>query len=104
MDVQNPRSTFDRKHYFYHDIPASYQITQHYSESGLEVHLLTRSDPLAKHGSLRILQGDNGSKRSFDVGIQQLQVEQVGRYPLLDENPSSLSCGSGHSEEPDCRR
>ncbi|OCF40691.1 glutamyl-tRNA(Gln) amidotransferase subunit B, mitochondrial [Kwoniella heveanensis CBS 569] len=92
----NPRSTFDRKHYFYHDIPASYQITQHYN-------------PLARQGRLRILEGDNKSRRTFDVGIKQLQIEQdtaksqtVGDNVLVDLNRA----GTGLMEivtEPDMR-
>ncbi|OCF57715.1 aspartyl/glutamyl-tRNA(Asn/Gln) amidotransferase, B subunit [Kwoniella mangroviensis CBS 10435] len=76
----NRRSTFDRKHYFYHDIPASYQITQHYN-------------PLARNGKLQISQGENNVKRTFDVGIHQLQIEQdtaknqtVGDNTLVDLN------------------
>ncbi|KAK4689628.1 aspartyl-tRNA(Asn)/glutamyl-tRNA(Gln) amidotransferase subunit B, partial [Tremellales sp. Uapishka_1] len=92
----NPRSTFDRKHYFYHDIPSSYQITQHYN-------------PLARSGSIRISKGENGSQRTFDVGIQQLQVEQdtaksqtVGGEVLVDLNRA----GTGLMEivtDPDMR-
>ncbi|WVQ95200.1 aspartyl/glutamyl-tRNA(Asn/Gln) amidotransferase, B subunit [Kwoniella sp. CBS 9459] len=92
----NPRSTFDRKHYFYHDIPASYQITQHYN-------------PLARNGRLRISEGDNKSRRTFDVGIKQLQIEQdtaksqtVGDNVLVDLNRA----GTGLMEivtEPDMR-
>ncbi|KAL0247409.1 glutamyl-tRNA(Gln) amidotransferase subunit B, mitochondrial [Cryptococcus tetragattii IND107] len=92
----NPRSTFDRKHYFYHDIPASYQITQHYN-------------PLARNGHLEIRAGDNGSNRTFDIGIKQLQVEQdtaksqtVGDAVLVDLNRA----GTGLMEivtEPDMR-
>ncbi|WWD19307.1 glutamyl-tRNA(Gln) amidotransferase subunit B, mitochondrial [Kwoniella shandongensis] len=92
----NPRSTFDRKHYFYHDIPASYQITQHYN-------------PLARSGRIQINKGDNGSSRTFDVGIHQLQIEQdtaksqtVGDAVLVDLNRA----GTGLMEivtEPDMR-
>lgn len=64
---QNPRSTFDRKHYFYHDIPSSYQITQHYN-------------PLARQGKLPVREGEFGSKRDLEVGIKQLQIEQVCPY------------------------
>ncbi|ORX38272.1 biosynthesis-related protein [Kockovaella imperatae] len=76
----NKRSTFDRKHYFYHDIPASYQITQHYN-------------PIARNGRLAIRDGDWGSQRAFNVGIQQLQIEQdtaksqiMGSDRLIDLN------------------
>ncbi|KAK8854557.1 glutamyl-tRNA(Gln) amidotransferase subunit B, mitochondrial [Kwoniella newhampshirensis] len=92
----NPRSTFDRKHYFYHDIPASYQITQHYN-------------PLARNGRIQIDKGDNGSSRIFEVGIHQLQIEQdtaksqtVGSSVLVDLNRA----GTGLMEivtEPDIR-
>ncbi|BEJ00419.1 hypothetical protein CcaverHIS631_0502760 [Cutaneotrichosporon cavernicola] len=76
----NPRSTFDRKHYFYHDIPPSYQITQHYN-------------PIARDGIVRFEAGEGGVQRAFDVGIIQLQIEQdtaksqtVGGEVLVDLN------------------
>lgn len=50
-------SSFDRKHYFYSDLPAGYQITQHYA-------------PLATGGHLQLPE----HKRT--VRIKQIQLEQ----------------------------
>ncbi|KAL8832968.1 MAG: hypothetical protein Q9170_004604 [Blastenia crenularia] len=61
-----PRSQFDRKHYFYADQPAGYQITQYYQ-------------PLAKNG-LVTLYGHDGialeDGEMVEVGIKQVQLEQ----------------------------
>ncbi|ETW84098.1 hypothetical protein HETIRDRAFT_312503 [Heterobasidion irregulare TC 32-1] len=55
-DIQR-RSSFDRKHYFYADLPAGYQITQRY-------------EPLAKGGYLKL------PETGAVVGIEQIQLEQ----------------------------
>ncbi|KAJ3573020.1 hypothetical protein NP233_g2699 [Leucocoprinus birnbaumii] len=54
------QSSFDRKHYFYSDLPSGYQITQQYV-------------PLAKNGTLHISQPD-GSRTP--IRIKQVQLEQ----------------------------
>ncbi|KAJ3487724.1 hypothetical protein NLI96_g3341 [Meripilus lineatus] len=52
-----PRSAFDRKHYFYSDLPSGYQITQHYA-------------PIATGGRLPLSNSDTV------VRITQIQLEQ----------------------------
>lgn len=55
------RSSFDRKHYFYSDQPAGYQITQHYS-------------PFAVNGLF------TSPKLKNPIRIKQIQLEQVHRW------------------------
>ncbi|KAF8961095.1 Glutamyl-tRNA amidotransferase B subunit [Flammula alnicola] len=54
------RSSFDRKHYFYSDLPSGYQITQQYS-------------PLATSGELQI---ETPNSAPIKVRIKQIQLEQ----------------------------
>ncbi|KAN0097054.1 GatB/GatE catalytic domain containing protein [Tylopilus felleus] len=87
------RSAFDRKHYFYSDLPAGYQITQRYA-------------PLAKGGYL-----DLPSHDDVRVGIIQIQLEQDTAKSIFDARRRIIQvdlnrAGSGLMEivsEPDMR-
>ncbi|KAJ9665244.1 hypothetical protein H2201_004718 [Coniosporium apollinis] len=64
-DIQR-KSTFDRKHYFYQDQPAGYQITQYYEPFARDGHIILRS-----HEGIAPEDGE-----SITIGIKQVQMEQ----------------------------
>src|SRR5215813_2767384 len=64
-------SVFDRKNYFYPDLPAGYQISQY-------------KQPIVGEGELSI-DLENGA--SFTVGIERLHLEQDAGKMLHDQHP-----------------
>ncbi|RVX67788.1 hypothetical protein B0A52_07716 [Exophiala mesophila] len=69
-------STFDRKHYFYHDQPAGYQITQYYQ-------------PLARNGHLTL--NTENDTEPLKVRIKQIQLEQdTAKSQELDEETTLI--------------
>ncbi|WP_366656653.1 Asp-tRNA(Asn)/Glu-tRNA(Gln) amidotransferase subunit GatB [Fodinicurvata sp. EGI_FJ10296] len=67
----NRRSVFDRKNYFYADLPQGYQISQY-------------SQPIVGEGTI-ILDMPDGSTR--EVGITRLHLEQDAGKSLHDQDP-----------------
>lgn len=65
-------SVFDRKNYFYADLPQGYQISQF-------------KQPIVGEGILRIDLADGSSK---DIGIERLHLEQDAGKSMHDQHPS----------------
>jgi aspartyl-tRNA(Asn)/glutamyl-tRNA(Gln) amidotransferase subunit B len=69
----NLRSIFDRKNYFYPDLPQGYQISQY-------------KDPIVGEGEVTI---DLKDGESIRVGIERLHLEQDAGKLLHDQHPDS---------------
>src|SRR3954451_16206438 len=65
-------SVFDRKNYFYADLPAGYQISQY-------------SRPIVGHGKVVL---DLPDGRTREVGITRLHLEQDAGKSLHDQHPT----------------
>ncbi|MCP4395597.1 MAG: Asp-tRNA(Asn)/Glu-tRNA(Gln) amidotransferase subunit GatB [Alphaproteobacteria bacterium] len=68
----NKRSVFDRKNYFYADLPQGYQISQF-------------KDPIVGEGTVHIDLPDGSTK---DIGVERLHLEQDAGKSLHDQHPS----------------
>ena len=68
----NQRSTFDRKNYFYPDLPQGYQISQYKS-------------PIVGEGEIQV---DLTPDYSIKVGIERLHLEQDAGKSLHDQSPT----------------
>jgi aspartyl-tRNA(Asn)/glutamyl-tRNA(Gln) amidotransferase subunit B len=69
----NKHSVFERKNYFYPDLPQGYQISQY-------------AEPLVGHGRLSIDLPDGSAK---EVGITRVHVEQDAGKSLHDQRPDA---------------
>ncbi|HVX57820.1 MAG TPA: Asp-tRNA(Asn)/Glu-tRNA(Gln) amidotransferase subunit GatB, partial [Candidatus Saccharimonadales bacterium] len=69
----NLRSVFDRKNYFYPDLPQGYQISQY-------------KDPIVGEGEVTV---DLKDGESILVGIERLHLEQDAGKSLHDQSPDS---------------
>ncbi|TPW27119.1 Asp-tRNA(Asn)/Glu-tRNA(Gln) amidotransferase subunit GatB [Pararhizobium mangrovi] len=76
----NNRSVFDRKNYFYPDLPQGYQISQF-------------KDPIVGEGTVVISVGPDrkGEFEEIEIGIERLHLEQDAGKSIHDRHPS-MSC------------
>ena len=73
----NLRSVFDRKNYFYPDLPQGYQISQF-------------KDPIVGEGAITISVGPdkNGDFEDIEIGIERLHLEQDAGKSMHDQHPT----------------
>ena len=73
--VINRWSRFDRKNYFYADLPQGYQISQLYH-------------PLVGEGEVEILLDDKDESSAKRIGIERIHVEQDAGKLMHDQHPT----------------
>lgn len=73
----NKRSIFDRKNYFYPDLPQGYQISQF-------------KDPIVGEGKIIISLGPDrqGQFEDIEIGIERLHLEQDAGKSMHDQHPT----------------
>ena len=71
----NLRSVFDRKNYFYPDLPQGYQISQYKS-------------PIVGEGTVTV---DVSPEEQIEVGIERLHLEQDAGKSLHDQSATNSS-------------
>ncbi|GGD88426.1 aspartyl/glutamyl-tRNA(Asn/Gln) amidotransferase subunit B [Aureimonas endophytica] len=73
----NHRSVFDRKNYFYPDLPQGYQISQF-------------KDPIVGEGKVLISVGptSKGEFEEVEIGIERLHLEQDAGKSMHDQSPT----------------
>ncbi len=73
----NHRSVFDRKNYFYPDLPQGYQISQY-------------KQPIVGEGTVSVSVGPDreGRFEEIEVGIERLHLEQDAGKSLHDQSPT----------------
>ena len=74
----NLKSVFDRKNYFYPDLPSGYQISQYKS-------------PIVGEGEVVVDVAEGDTVR---VGIERLHLEQDAGKLLHEQNPDHVACRS----------
>ncbi len=73
----NNRSVFDRKNYFYPDLPQGYQISQY-------------QQPIVGEGTVTVSVGPDrqGNFEDIEVGIERLHLEQDAGKSMHDQHPT----------------
>ncbi|HEY0327246.1 MAG TPA: Asp-tRNA(Asn)/Glu-tRNA(Gln) amidotransferase subunit GatB, partial [Allosphingosinicella sp.] len=71
----NPWSRFDRKNYFYPDLPQGYQISQLYH-------------PIVGEGEIEILLDEKDESSAKSIGIERIHIEQDAGKLMHDQHPN----------------
>ena len=71
----NAWSRFDRKNYFYADLPQGYQISQLYH-------------PIVGEGSITVLTDDKDEASAVTIGVERIHIEQDAGKLMHDQHPT----------------